>query len=144
MQQTSNKCRKREGFTLIELLVTLVILGLLAGLIGPQVMKHVGSSKSQTAYLQIEELSAGLELYRLELGGYPSTAEGLGALIEPPANNEAWNGPYLRKKVIREDPWGAPYIYRYPGEHGEFDLYSLGADGKEGGEGEDGDVLGWM
>jgi general secretion pathway protein G len=134
---------RKQGFTLIELLVTLVILGLLASLVGPQVMRNLGSSKSQTAYLQMEELSAALELYRLELGNYPSSSEGLQALIEAPPGNTQWNGPYLRKKVIREDPWGNAYVYKFPGEHSEFDLLSLGADGATGGDGENSDVLAW-
>lgn len=133
----------RRGFTLIELLVVLVILGLLVGIVGPQVMKYVGSSKTKTARLQIEDLSAGLDLYRLEVGRYPTAEEGLQALIEKPAEASDWNGPYLRKRVIPTDPWGFTYRYRRPGQHGPFDLYSLGADNTEGGEGENRDILSW-
>lgn len=133
-----------RGFTLIELLVVLVILGLLASLVGPRIMKNLGESKSKTAALQIEEFAAALDLYRLETGSYPTGQQGLGALIEAPAGADQWNGPYLRKKVIRLDPWGNEYQYEAPGEHGDFDLYSLGSDGREGGEGEAKDVLGWQ
>ena len=132
-----------RGFTLIELLVVLVILGLLAGLVGPRVMKHLGDSKTRTAVLQIEELSAALDVYRLEVGHYPNSDQGLVALVEKPGNIDQWNGPYLRKKTIRKDPWGYDYHYRSPGENGAFDLYSLGADNASGGEGEDRDILGW-
>ena len=134
----------QRGFTLIELLVVLVILGLLAGLIGPQVMKHVGTSKTKTAKLQIEELVSALDIYRLEVGAYPTTAQGLEALIYQPDGVEPWAGPYLRKKVVPKDPWGREYHYRYPGEYGELDLYSLGADNAEGGEGEGADVVSWQ
>ena len=132
-----------RGFTLIELLVVLVILGLLAGLVGPQVMKYVGSSKTKTARLQIEDLAASLDLYRLEVGRYPSGDEGLDALVNKPSGAGNWNGPYLRKKVIPKDPWGFDYQYRTPGQHGPYDLFSLGADNAEGGDGEDTDVVSW-
>ncbi|MFW1677726.1 type II secretion system major pseudopilin GspG [Pontibacter sp. JAM-7] len=134
---------KTGGFTLLEILVVLVILGLLASLVGPQVFKQLSSSKTKTAELQIEELSSALDLYRLEVGSYPSTAQGLNALIEQPASVDSWNGPYLKKKVIRDDPWGNAYLYKFPGDNGEFDLYSLGADKQAGGEGENRDVASW-
>ena len=132
------------GFTLIELLVVLVILGLLAGVVGPQVMKYVGSSKTKTARLQIEDLAASLDLYRLEVGSYPTAEQGLEALVVQPAEAANWNGPYLKKKVVPKDPWGFVYNYRAPGEHGAFDLFSFGADNAEGGEGENQDVLSWQ
>jgi general secretion pathway protein G len=133
-----------NGFTLIELLVVLVILGLLAGVVGPQVMKYLGSSKSKTARLQIEELSAALDLYRLELGRYPSSEEGLTALVQPPGVVEArWQGPYLKKKTVPKDPWGFDYHYQFPGQQDVYDLFSLGADNANGGDGENSDVLGW-
>lgn len=134
---------RSRGFTLIELLVVLVILGLLASLVGPRVIKHLGESKSKTAMLQIEELSSALDVYRLEVGRYPSSDEGLTALVESPGGVDQWNGPYLRKSTIRKDPWGNEYSYVAPGEHGDFDLYSLGADNSDGGEGENRDILGW-
>ncbi len=135
--------RMQRGFTLLEILVVLVILGLLASLVGPQVFKQLGSSKTKTAALQIEELSAALDLYRLEVGSYPSTGDGLDALINKPSGADNWNGPYLKKKVIRKDPWGNDYHYQYPGDNGEFDLYSYGADNKQGGDGESQDVVSW-
>ncbi|BCU05673.1 type II secretion system major pseudopilin GspG [Allochromatium tepidum] len=135
--------RRYGGFTLVELLVVLAILGLLAGLVGPQVMKFLGSSKSKTAKLQIEDLSSTLDLYRLELGRYPTESEGLKALVENPGNMPNWNGPYLKKKEMPKDPWGFDYQYRFPGEHGSFDIWSLGADNREGGEGENADIKSW-
>ena len=135
--------RLPRGFTLLELLVVLVILGLLAGVIGPQVMKHVGTSKSKTATVQIEELGTAVDMYRLEVGSYPTTAQGLAVLVQRPAGVEQWNGPYLRKSVVPKDPWGRDYRYRHPGEHGNFDIYSLGADNADGGEGESADVVNW-
>lgn len=135
--------RQHRGFTLLELLVVLVILGLLASLVGPQVLKQVGGSKSKAAALQIAEFGTALDLFSLEVGRYPTTQEGLEALIQKPGNVRFWNGPYLKKKVIRMDPWGNDYIYRAPGDHGDYDLYSLGADNRDGGEGDDADVVSW-
>lgn len=136
--------RAREnGFTLVELLVVLAILGLLVALAAPRVMKYLGSARSDTARIQIEKLSGVLDLYRLEVGHYPTDQEGLRALVEKPAQAESWNGPYLKNAESIVDPWGAPYAYRSPGQHGEFDLYTLGADGKEGGDGADRDIVNW-
>ena len=134
---------RRRGFTLVELLVVLAILGLLVGLVGPQVMKALGGSKTKTARIQIEDLSATLDIYRLELGRYPTTNDGLQALVENTAGASNWNGPYLKKNKVAQDPWGFDYQYRSPGEHGSFDLWSLGSDNREGGEGENQDILGW-
>ena len=139
--QTSER---QGGFTLIELLVVLVILGLLAGLVGPQVMKYLGTSKTKTAHLQIKDLGAAIDLFRLEVGRYPSAEEGLTALVEAPQGADArWNGPYLKKRTVPKDPWGFDYHYRFPGEQDIYDLYSLGADNAQGGSGEDADVLSW-
>jgi len=135
--------RQRRGFTLIELLVVLVILGLLAGLVGPQIMGYVGSSKTDTADLQIENLGQGLDLYSLDVGSYPSEDQGLRVLVEKPQGVDSWNGPYLGKNKLPKDPWDNDYIYRRPGEHGAYDILSLGADGEPGGEGENQDVVSW-
>ena len=132
-----------SGFTLIELLVVLAIIGLLAGLVGPQVMKHLGSSKTKAAKVQIEDLAGALDMYRMDVGRYPSTEEGLKSLVEKPANARSWSGPYLRKNNVPQDPWVYDYHYASPGEHGRFDIYSLGADNAPGGEGEDQDVNSW-
>jgi general secretion pathway protein G len=135
--------RAQSGFTLLELLVVLVILGMLAALAGPRVMKYVSSAKSDTAQLQVEEFGAALDMYKLEVGRHPNSQEGLQALVEAPGGATNWNGPYLKKKTVPKDPWGADYIYASPGQHGAFDLSSLGADGREGGEGEDRDIVSW-
>lgn len=135
--------RSASGFTLIELLVVLAIIGLLAGLVGPQVIKHLGESKTKTAKLQIEELSSALDMYRLDVGRYPSHEEGLEALIDQPASAAYWNGPYLRKKKMPADPWNNPYHYVIPGQHGKFDIYTYGSDNTEGGDGENQDVNSW-
>ena len=132
-----------QGITLVELLVVLIILGLIAAFVSPQIIKYLGGAKTDAAGIQIERLSGVLDLYRLEVGRYPDEIDGLQALIERPATAEHWNGPYLKKRESLIDPWGNPYIYRYPGEHGEFDLYSLGADGSEGGEDADQDLTSW-
>ncbi|MBZ0104730.1 MAG: type II secretion system major pseudopilin GspG [Sulfuricella denitrificans] len=135
--------RWHRGFTLIELLVVLVILGLLASLAGPKVINYLGGAKSDSAKLQIEEFGASLDLFKLETGRYPSSQEGLQALVQPPSGLAGWNGPYLKKKVVPKDPWGNEYRYVSPGQHGAYDLSSLGADNREGGESENKDVSSW-
>jgi len=144
MENSMNKRRAQRGFTLLELLVVLVILGLLAAVAGPQVMKHVGGAKSSTAKLQIDEFGAALDMYKLEVGRYPNTQEGLQALSEAPSGATNWNGPYLKKKTVPKDPWGNDYHFESPGQHGAFDIFSYGADNREGGEGEDKDVVNWQ
>jgi general secretion pathway protein G len=137
--------RRARGFTLIELLVVLVILGLLAGLVGPAVIKYLGGANTKAAKLQIEEFSTALDAFRLDMGRYPNSAEGLTALVVQPSGANRWNGPYLRKNSIPKDSWGNDYQYRSPGQHGgAFDLYSLGADNAEGGDGENQDVVSWQ
>ena len=133
----------RGGFTLVELLVVLAILALIMTVVTPQVIKYLGKAQSDAAGIAVEKLSGTLDLYRIEVGDYPSDAMGLDALIEQPPDAERWNGPYVKKAKQLIDPWGRPYLYRYPGEHGEFDIYSLGKDGQEGGEGEDRDLTSW-
>ena len=130
----------QAGFTLVELLVVLVILVLLASLVGPRVIGYLGSSRTKAAKVQIESLSSALELFKLDAGRYPSTSEGLKALVEAPSGVGAWNGPYLTKRDVPNDPWGRPYTYRSPGQTGPFDIISLGADNQAGGTGENEDV----
>jgi general secretion pathway protein G len=134
--------RDQRGFTLIELLVVIIVLGLLVGLVGPRLWGRVGQSKVAATRAQIELLGAGLDQYRLDVGSYPTGAQGLDALMRNPnANN--WNGPYL-KKPVPKDPWGNAYKYRCcPGQNGEYDLWSEGADGAPGGEGENADITSW-
>lgn len=131
------------GFTLIELLVVLVILGLLAGMVGPNVMKYIGSSKVEVAKAQLEDLSAGLDLFKLDVGRYPSNDEGLRVLVEGGEGIMGWNGPYLRKKKLPLDPWNREYVYAVPGRENAYDLLSLGADGEHEGSGENADLSAW-
>jgi len=142
-KKINRRCNAEQGFTLLELLVVLGIIAMLAGIVGPQVMKHMGGAKSKTARVQVEDMAASLDMYKLDVGRYPTTEQGLVALVEKPADVKRWNGPYLRKKKIPQDPWNVDYHYASPGEHGKFDIYSLGADEKEGGEGEDQDIVSW-
>ena len=137
------RASRPNGYTLVELLVVLAILGLLVALAAPRVIKYLGTAKTDTARIQIEKLGGVLDLYRLEIGRYPTEQEGLESLVDRPPELDAWNGPYLKNRDSLTDPWGTPYAYRSPGEHGEYDLYTLGADGKEGGEGEDQDITNW-
>jgi general secretion pathway protein G len=135
--------RRQAGFTLIELLVVLVILGLLAAFAAPQVLKYLGRAKTDAAKAQVQNIASILDLYRLEIGSYPDEKDGLDALIDDPGDMPRWNGPYVKRRDALIDPWGQLYVYKYPGEHGDYDLYSLGADQAEGGEGEDADVTSW-
>lgn len=141
----NRRTRSFRGFTLIELLVVLLILGLIAGLAGPQVMNYLGESKAKAAKLQIEEFGSSLDLYKLDMGRYPDGQEGLQALVQAPVGQgaERWRGPYLRKKSVPKDPWGTDYQYAAPGRHGHYDIISFGADGREGGEGDNKDVVSW-
>ena len=129
-----------RGFTLIELLVVLAILGMVAAFAAPQVFKWMGTSRADSARIQIENLGSVIDLYRLEVGSLPPDLE---ALVSEPADTARWNGPYLKKRVIPKDPWGHDYVYRNPGEYGDYDLLSLGADNSEGGEGENRDIVSW-
>jgi len=133
---------EQAGFTLLELLVVMVIIGLLAGYVGPKYFAQIGKSETKTAKAQIEALSRALDTYRLDVGHYPSTEQGLAALNRQPDSEAKWQGPYLAKGVPA-DPWGRPYQYRYPGEHGDYDVWSLGSDGAVGGQDADSDVGNW-
>ena len=130
----------RLGFTLIELLVVLVILGLLAGLVGPKVVNYLSRGKSDTAKLQVEQLAAALDLFLLDVGRYPTEDEGIAALVNGKDSIGNWRGPYLRKNEVPKDPWGNEFHYSFPGQYGDYDLFSLGSDNAEGGEGESADV----
>ena len=131
--------KRSTGFTLLELLVVIVIIGLLAGYVAPRYFSQVGKSEVQVAKAQIESLEKALDQFRLDVRRYPSAEEGLDALVTKPASVANWSGPYL-KKAVPTDPWGRPYVYRVPGEKSEFQLRSLGRDGKSGGIGEDADI----
>jgi general secretion pathway protein G len=127
----------------LELLVVLAILGMLAAIAAPRVLSYLGSARTDSAKIQMNSIATALDLYRLENGRYPSQSDGLNALVENTSGSAAWTGPYLKRKEGVIDPWGQPYQYRVPGQHSEYDLYSLGADGAPGGEGEDSDVTNW-
>ncbi len=132
----------QRGFTLLELLVVMVIIGLLAGYVGPKYFAQIGKSEVKTARAQIDALGKALDQYRLDAGHYPSTEQGLAALNVAPAGESRWGGPYLQK-AVPDDPWGKPYQYKSPGEHGEYDLFSFGKDGAAGGQDEAADVVNW-
>ena len=134
--------RKGGGFTLLELLVVIVIIGLLAGYVAPRYFSQVGKSEVQVAKAQIDAFEKALDQYRLDARRYPATEQGLEALLARPESAPGWNGPYL-KKAVPKDPWGRPYIYRNPGQKGDFDILSLCRDGKPGGTGEDADIGNW-
>ncbi|VTZ20956.1 Type II secretion system protein G (modular protein) [Methylocella tundrae] len=131
------------GFTLVEILVVITIIGLIMGLVGPRVLNYLSESKVKAATIQIESLSGALDLYYLDLGRYPSTAQGLAALVQRPGGANAWNGPYLKNANVPNDPWAHPYIYRSPSEHGPYEIISLGSDGQEGGTGLAADIKSW-
>lgn len=140
------KARRRQselGVTLLEVLVVLGIIVLLATVVGPRVVGYFSKAKTDTAQLQLNALVSAVELYALDMGSYPPQEPGLQALVTPPVERGSWNGPYLAKSDGLKDPWGRDYRYRIPGDHGPFDIYSLGRDDTDGGEGEDRDVVSW-
>ena len=131
------------GFTLIELLIVMVIIGLLAAFVVPKLIGRVGESKQTAAKAQIELISTAIDVYKLDTGKYPSQDTGLQSLNTKPGDVQSWKGPYMKKEKIPKDPWSADYIYIYPGTHGDYDLISYGADGSEGGSGDDKDLVSW-
>lgn len=139
MNKGRQRRRSEEGFSLVELIVVLVILSLLAAVVGTNVYKKLGKGREQIAKIQISELEGALQAFAFDVGRLPSSSEGLEALRQNPGNIDAWQGPYIAKELPK-DPWGKPYAYRNPGTHGEFDIFSLGADGTEGNED---DVCSW-
>ena len=131
------------GFSLIEMLVVVVILGLIASIVAPNLLGKISDAKTKTARVQVEDLAAAVELYYLDVGRYPSTEHGLNALIDEPETEPQWSGPYLKKQRIPVDPWGHSYLYRSPGEFAPFEIWSLGADREAGGEGDNADIESW-
>jgi len=132
--------RTRQGFTLLELMVVLLILAMLATIAAPRVIKYVTKAKTQSAKIQVDALGAAVDAFHLDVGRFPTTEEGLQALVDKPTDAECWDGPYLKKRESLIDPWRHAYRYRRPGRHGDFDVFSLGADDQEGGEGDSSDV----
>ena len=144
----SGRWRKRlgedDGFTLIEILVVIAIIALLVSLVGPRVLNYLAESKVKAAAIQIQSFESALDLFNLDTGRYPTTAEGLTALVRSPGTIPSWNGPYLKGGILPNDPWGKAYSYRSPGEHGTYDIESYGSDGQEGGEGTAADIKSWQ
>ena len=144
--------RKREqarshkhdsGFTLVEMLVVITIIGMIMALVGPRVLNYLGESKVKTAKIQIQSFASAIDLFYLDAGRFPSSAEGLAALVQRTGDVASWNGPYLKGGNVPNDPWGKPYVYRSPGEHGSYDIISYGADGQQGGTGTAADIVSW-
>lgn len=131
----SRVSRRRAGFTLVEMLVVLAIIGSIVGLVGPRVLNYLSDSKVKTAQIQMENLASALDLFYLDAGRYPSTEEGIAALVQRPAGVSSWSGPYLKSAGVPKDPWGHPYLYRAPGQSGPYDIGSMGPEGREGSSG---------
>jgi len=144
-RRASRRTRRRSerGYTLVEILVVITIIGLLMALVGPRVLNYLTESKVKTARIQIQSFASALDLFYLDAGRYPTSAEGLAVLVRPTTGITAWNGPYLKGGTVPNDPWGKPYQYRSPGEHGAYDVVSLGSDGQEGGTGTAADITSW-
>ncbi len=144
LRSTSRRRRTgNAGFTLIELMIVMAIIALLAALVGPRLIGKKEGAEVQAARAQIEMFGTALDAFRLDVGRYPTTEEGLDALIHKPASADRWDGPYLRKELIPTDPWKHPYVYKSPGDHGPYDIVSYGADGTPGGEGNNHDIASW-
>jgi general secretion pathway protein G len=142
-ERAGEMCRRQidqQGFTLVEMLVVITIIGLIMGLIGPRVLNYLSESKVKAAKIQLQSFGGALDLFYLDAGRFPSTAEGLTALVRPAPGVAAWNGPYLKGGNIPNDPWSHGYVYRSPGEHGPYEILSYGADGQEGGSGVAADI----
>jgi general secretion pathway protein G len=144
-RRASRRTRRRSerGYTLVEILVVITIIGLLMALVGPRVLNYLTESKVKTARIQILSFASALDLFYLDAGRYPTSAEGLAVLVRPTTGITAWNGPYLKGGTVPNDPWGKPYLYRSPGEHGAYDVVSLGSDGQDGGTGTAADITSW-
>jgi len=141
LSRSKRRNRYREdGFTLVEILVVITIIGLIMGLVGPRVLNYLSESKVKAAAIQMQSFSSALDLFYLDLGRYPSTSEGLAALVQRPAGSSSWNGPYLKNSSVPNDPWGHPYRYRSPSDHGPFEIIS---DGKGGGTGTAANIKSW-
>ncbi len=134
---------REGGFTLVEILVVITIIGMIMALVGPRVLNYLAESKVKTAKIQIQSFASAIDLFYLDAGRYPSNAEGLSALVQPASGVAAWNGPYLKGGSVPSDPWGHPYVYRSPSEHGAYEIVSYGADGQEGGTGTAADITSW-
>jgi general secretion pathway protein G len=135
-----SRVRAQRGFTLVEMLVVITIIGLIMSLVGPRVLNYLSESKIKAARIQIQSFASAIDLFYLDAGRYPTSAEGLAALVKPVAGLNAWNGPYLKGGAVPNDPWGKPYVYRAPGERSAYEIISYGADGQEGGTGPAADI----
>jgi len=140
---SSSRHSSTRGMTLIEILVVLVLIGIVMGIVGGNFIQRGEKAKRDAAKIEIGQIGQTLDLFKLEVGRYPTSQEGLQALITPPAGVSNWNGPYWKKATVPKDPWGNDYVYTFPGQHGAYDIMSYGADGKEGGDGSDKDVTSW-
>ena len=131
---------RATGFTILELVMVLVLIGVILAMVGPRVFQNLGRANSEVAKSQMATVGGQLELFKLDVGRFPTTQEGLGALVTAPSGASNWNGPYIKDPKSLKDPWGRDFVYKSPGDKGAYDLLTLGADGKEGGDGENRDV----